>query len=141
MIQRHPSLPILCDSETGMVYFPLSENIHPNHRWKPRWTAGYKSKYTKGYCVVRIEGKNRKVHRLIAETFIPRIEGKTQVDHINRVKDDNRVENLRWVNNSENVRNSSTYDIENLKYGVHKDDPLYWHLYGQAKRQRKHEVI
>lgn len=141
MIKRHPSLPCLCDSETGKVFFPLSEDVHPRRRWKPRWVSGYKSKYTKGYCVVRIEGKNYKVHRLIAETFIPPVQGKPQVDHINRIRDDNRVENLRWVDNGENVRNSSVYDIENLKYGLHQSDPGYWHRYHMHRKKDTQKCI
>jgi hypothetical protein len=42
------------------------------------------------------------VHRLVAEAFIPRIEGKDYVDHINADTKDNRAENLRWVTMAEN---------------------------------------
>lgn len=137
MIKQHPTLPLLCDSETGMVYFPLEENVRADRRWKPRWTVGYSSKHTDGYCVVRIEGKNRKVHRLIADTFLEPIKGKTQVDHINRVRNDNRLANLRYVSPTENSHNSSTYDVENLKYGVHKSDPSYWTLYERERYKRR----
>ena len=46
--------------------------------------------------------KNYKVHRLVAEVFIPKIEGKEFVDHIDGNRQNNNVENLRWCNQAEN---------------------------------------
>ena len=46
------------------------------------------------------------VHRLVMQYFgEPQPEDATDVDHINRVRDDNRIENLRWVTSSENNKN------------------------------------
>ncbi len=45
------------------------------------------------------------LHRLIAKTFIPNPNNLPIVDHINRIRHDNRVENLRWVTPRENNLN------------------------------------
>lgn len=60
--------------------------------------------------------KTYKLHRLIAEMFIPKIEGKTQVNHINGIKDDNRVENLEWCNNSENQQHAWDNGLNTSSY-------------------------
>lgn len=49
--------------------------------------------------------KNHYVHRLIALTYIPNPENLPEVDHINRFSDDNRIENLRWVDRRTNFNN------------------------------------
>lgn len=54
----------------------------------------------------------RKIHRLVAEAFIPNPENKPCVDHINCQVDDNRVENLRWATVIEN--NKYCYDAGRL---------------------------
>lgn len=48
------------------------------------------------------------IHRAVAELFIPNTENKLCIDHINTIKTDNRVENLRWVTYKENMNNSLT---------------------------------
>lgn len=62
----------------------------------------------RGYLEVGIDQKMKTVHRIVAETFIPNPSGKSEVDHINTDKTDNRVDNLRWCTHKENMNNTLT---------------------------------
>lgn len=62
-------------------------------------TDGY---YSVSFC---IDGKthHKRVHRLVAEAFIPNPNNKPHVNHINSNRFDNRADNLEWVTPAENV--------------------------------------
>lgn len=65
---------------------------------------------TRGYphasLTVNCVCKTFKIHRLVAQAFIPNPEKKETVNHKNGIKTDNRVDNLEWMTNTENMRHA-----------------------------------
>ena len=63
-----------------------------------------------GYEILPLNKKGnkitQKVHRLVAQAFIPNPDNKNEIDHIDCNKRNNKVTNLRWVTRKENVRHS-----------------------------------
>lgn len=66
-----------------------------------------------GYMQTTLRKNRRKInvriHKLVAEAFIENPNNKPIVDHIDGNKVNNNADNLRWVTNSENIRNENTY--------------------------------
>lgn len=126
IVKIHPTLGIAVRSD-GYVVVKRFNTMHS-------WTTGTTA--VDGYKVVKIGGKQYKVHRLIAEAFIPNPHEKPTVDHINRVRDDNRIENLRWATYREQMDNSSTI-INRIDYGFRSCDDRtgYDRMRSRARRE------
>ncbi len=95
-------------SNLGNIY---SIKYHKNLKY----TLGKKGYYTVALCD-GVKPTTKFVHRIIAETFITPVENKPQINHKNGIKTDNRVENLEWVNNSENQKHKYNV-LESNKQG------------------------
>lgn len=75
-----------------------------------------------GYYVYSISfnGKNKVLymHRLIAEAFIPKIEGKPGINHKDGDKQNNSIANLEWVTHKENIQHAfRTGLVKNMRNG------------------------
>ena len=115
--------------QTGVVYslnYRRTGKVHPLS--SPVDTHGYKK-------VVLSKDKKKKtfyVHRLVAETFLEKTA--PRVDHINGNKEDNRVENLRWVTNSVNLLNTKNTKEAGVAYDRKRKKWLGYCGRGTVKR-------
>ena len=91
---RVKSLARIVESRKGVF-------VNKKEKFLSNWDCG------KGYKKVKLSKdsieKSMRVHRLVAETFLQNPELKSEVNHINGFKDDNRVENIEWCTSSENT--------------------------------------
>ena len=96
LIEGYPDYFIL---ENGVVWSMKTNKAIKHHN------------HPEGYIQVCLckdgKGKTFLLHRLLGKHFIPNPDNKPTIDHINRIKTDNRLKNLRWATQSEQNQNQS----------------------------------
>jgi hypothetical protein len=62
--------------------------------------------------------KNMPIHRAVALAFIPMIEGKNDVNHMDSKRDNNYYENLEWTTRAENIKHGYDYGKATPRKGM-----------------------
>src|SRR5690625_5086241 len=74
-----------------------------------------------GYSIINLmkhgKSKSYRLHRIVAKHFIPNPENKPQINHIDGDKANNRVKNLEWVTQSENIRHAYSHGLIKIPKG------------------------
>lgn len=89
------------------------------------------------YWRVTLRNKTNRIHRLLALVYLPNPDNLPIVDHINRNRQDNRLQNLRWVGYSDSAENKdvskkSTTRQQNIYY-MKNSNGNYKYVYQKRK--------
>lgn len=87
------------DYKNGELFWKKTNN------YKIKIGAKAGNKDSLGYINIKIKGQSYKAHRLIYVYHNGALDKNLQINHINGIRNDNRIENLRVVSNTENQRN------------------------------------
>jgi hypothetical protein len=110
--KKHPNVELEC-SNRGRV------------RWKKRnnfYYTTYGGRHTCGYLMVEYKRKKYLVHRLIAETFLENPQNKPQVNHIDSDVYNNKLENLEFCTQQENMMSEKTHSKLSTKLMIIRNE-------------------
>ena len=99
-----------------LTYSPLTGHFHWHKRkngCRKSQRAGYIG--VDGYCTIRINGTLYKAHRL-AWFYVHKRWPSKFIDHVNGDRGDNRLENLREAEHSDNIQNSKLSKLNKSGY-------------------------
>jgi hypothetical protein len=121
------------DEDSNVYSHPKGGNVNLNGKWLKQHID------IKGYKVITLTKngvrKTHKVHRLMVEANIRQMNKGEQVNHINGIKTDNRIENLEITDSYGNIRHA--YATGLVKKSIkHEKDKIFGLLsYGNSQRQ------
>lgn len=96
-----------------------------------------------GYLFVVLckDGQNKlyKIHRLVAEAYIPNPNNLPQVDHIDNDKTHNYVNNLQWITNRDNVRKSNNKPV--LQFTLDGEFIREWECAADVGREASRNIL
>ena len=124
-LDAHPNYEIYSEYDDNLHCYPIRK-IGTNPRI-------LKTGVDKGYVRIHLNNVKYLVHRVIAEQFIVNDdpENKTDIDHVDHVRTNNRIENLRWVTNLQNQNNKSKYKDREIEFIQElPDDAIVVNQYG-----------
>ena len=105
------------DPEAGLFYWRVA-------RQRIRAGQPVAVVFQRGYAIVAFEGRRYQAHRL-AWFYVTGSWPKHEIDHVNRVRDDNRWCNLREVTKAQNMANSVTRSRSRIR-GVSRSQSGRW---------------
>ncbi len=103
---EHPQFPEYIVFSDGTVFSRSRMQTQKNGRTRFRKGGWMTIDSSQKYSRVSMRSRMRYLHRIIAETFVPKQKGKTEVNHKDGNKRNNDVSNLEWVTHQENMRHA-----------------------------------